>query len=132
MGVDQHHREHQSPSLSETDYREQVARIMNTVRATISTPPGRLDAPGEDHDVSGLPGGRGTSRPIEQWISPEKLRQQMAEHQPRAEQGDPGSARRMAELHEALHEFDTADAWWHVAAKLGDEDAQDHVEYNLT
>jgi hypothetical protein len=45
-----------------------------------------------------------------------------------AEEGDPSSARRAAELFE-LAGFDTeAAAWWRRAAELGDPDAIDYVE----
>jgi len=40
-----------------------------------------------------------------------------------AEEGDPASARRVAELLELRHDEVGAAAWWHRAAALGDEDA---------
>jgi hypothetical protein len=43
-------------------------------------------------------------------------------------EGDPRSARRVAELYELHEDDENARTWWHVAAGLGDPDAIDYVK----
>ena len=74
--------------------------------------------------------GRGpVLRPAErsdQWPADE-----LAEAQREGEAGDPSSARRTAELLEAVEDFAGAQRWWHHAAALGDRDAINYVRYVL-
>lgn len=56
---------------------------------------------------------------------------QIDENIKKADAGDGASARRVAELYEALDQSEHAEAWWRKAAALGDRDAISYVEYIL-
>jgi folylpolyglutamate synthase/dihydropteroate synthase len=70
------------------------------------------------------------SRPAEQPRT--EPNDELAHSVKRAERGEPGSARRVAELLELTNRNDEAAKWWHRAADLGDEDAIDYVREFLT
>lgn len=130
MGVRQQNRECPNPSLPQAEHRDQVARVVRAVRATL--PVSCLDGARQaGHALAGMPTPSGTARPIEQWVSPDLVRAELVVREREALGGDADSARRVAELLEALHEFDQAEQWWRKAADLGDEDAIDHVRYLL-
>lgn len=130
MGVRQKDLDCPSPSLSQADHRDQVARAISAVRATLPVP--HLGSARQAGHLAGLPAPSGAARPIEQWVSPDLVRAELVVREREARGGDAGSARRVAELLEALHEFGQAEQWWREAADLGDQDAIDHVRYLLT
>lgn len=80
-----------------------------------------------EHALTMRPGQR--HRPT--WMREDVARQEIAECEGRARQGDPSAARRLAELFELLLDDEQASSWWLCAAALGDPDAVDIVNYGL-
>ena len=119
-----------SPSVFDAPINEQIERAAHAVRKTCLCD-GHTGGDGEGGCAPASPDPRHVARPTEQWVSPPRVRQELAACERRAKEGDAESARRAAELHEALHEFTTAANWWRKAAALGDQDAIDHVKYIL-
>ncbi|GAA2991176.1 hypothetical protein [Actinokineospora diospyrosa] len=122
MGVDQRSGR---PPLTEHERGDRVREIIAAVQARPEL--GRVGQVGSRADLPCA----GAARGVEQWVNEEHVRAELADAERAALAGDCRSARRAAELYQAIHEFDRSTAWWRTAAELGDEDAIDYVRYVL-
>lgn len=104
--------------VADQDVRSLIDRVITYASVTTGVLASPAATGGDANDV--VPA-------LDNRVMPDGVLHELERMKEQAEGGDAASARRAAELYELLEDMDTAANWWHVAARLGDPDAQDYV-----